>query len=112
MDSYNVIISPEALEQLENCLDYIHYTLQNEIAAKSVYEDAVETTAVLSTVAGSLAPCRSKELQKYGYKIINFRRHQYLMVYRVSESIVYVEGIFHQKQDYENLLIRKFDDYD
>ena len=30
MDSYNVIISPKALSQLNNYIDYIQYTLLNE----------------------------------------------------------------------------------
>lgn len=41
MDSYDVIISPKALLQLDKYIDYIQYTLLNEQAAKSVWQDAI-----------------------------------------------------------------------
>lgn len=53
MDSYDVIISPKALLQLDKYIDYIQYTLLNEQAAKSVWQDAIETSNNLKNVAGS-----------------------------------------------------------
>ena len=44
MDSFKVIISPKALAQLNDYIDYIQYTLLNPQAAKSVWEDAIGTT--------------------------------------------------------------------
>ena len=38
MDSFEVIVSPEALEQLESYIDYLQYTLFNTQAAKSVWQ--------------------------------------------------------------------------
>ena len=43
MDSYNVIITDRALEQLESYIDYIQYTLLNVQAADAVSLDAVDT---------------------------------------------------------------------
>ena len=51
MDSYNVIISPKALAQLESYIDYIQYTLFNDQAAKAVWDDAVETVSQLGYMA-------------------------------------------------------------
>ena len=48
---YEVIISPKALSQLEMYVDYIQYTLLNEQAAKSVWNDALETRDELAKVA-------------------------------------------------------------
>ena len=64
---YEVIISPKALSQLEMYVDYIQYTLLNEQAAKSVWNDALETRDELAKVAGSLKPCDNKNLQEPGY---------------------------------------------
>lgn len=106
MDSFKVIIAPEALEQLNACVQYIRCTLMNPTAAESVYNDAIETGAELASVAGSLKLSENRRLRRYGYRTINFRHHQYVMVYRVDGQTAYVDGIFHQRQDYENLFAR------
>lgn len=106
MDSFKVIIAPEALEQLNSCVRYIRCILLNPTAAESVYDDAIETGAELSTVAGSLKFCDNERLRRYGYRAITFRRHQHVMIYRTEGQVAYVDGIFHQKQDYENLFAR------
>lgn len=38
MDSFNVIISPKALSQLNSYIDYLQYTLLNDQAAYSVWQ--------------------------------------------------------------------------
>ncbi|MCD7751102.1 MAG: type II toxin-antitoxin system RelE/ParE family toxin [Lachnospiraceae bacterium] len=102
MDSFNVIMAPRAWNQLNEFVDYIQFTLLNEQAAKSVYNDALETIEKLRIAADSLQYCRNPRLRKRGYRAINFRRHQYLMLYLVSGRNVYVEAVYHQQQDYEN----------
>ena len=54
MDSFDVIISPKALSQLNNYIDYLQYTLLNDQAGCNVWQDALETRDQLSKVAGSL----------------------------------------------------------
>ena len=102
---YEVIISPKALSQLEMYVDYIQYTLLNEQAAKSVWNDALETRDELAKVAGSLKPCDNTNLQEPGYRKINFLHHRYFMIYRIDETTAYVEAIYHQLQDYENIFL-------
>ena len=102
MDSFNVIISPKALSQLNSYIDYLQYTLLNDQAARNVWLDALETKDRLSKAAGSLKFCNHPQLQKDGYRIINFMRHRYLMLYRIENTTVYVDAVYHQLQDYEN----------
>ena len=54
MDSFDVIISPNALSQLNRYIDYIQYTLLNVSAAGNVWQGALETRKRLSLVAASL----------------------------------------------------------
>ena len=54
MDSFDVIISPNALSQLNRYIDYIQYTLLNVSAASNVWQDALETRKRLSLVAANL----------------------------------------------------------
>lgn len=103
MDSFNVIISPKALFQLNSYIDYLQYTLLNDQAARNVWQDALETRKRLSEAAGSLDFCTHPLLKKNGYHIIHFLRHRYLMLYRIEGRTVYVDAIYHQLQDYENI---------
>ena len=103
MDSYNVVISPKALSQPNDYIDYIQYTLVNDQAAYNVWQDALDTRKKLSEVAGSLKFCAHPLLKKYGYHQMNFLRHRYLMLYRIEGQTAYVEAIYHQLQDYENI---------
>lgn len=57
MDLFDVIISPKALSQLNDYIDYLQYTLLNDQAAYDIWQDALETRNHLSKVAGSLKFC-------------------------------------------------------
>ena len=102
MNSYNVIISPKALSQLNSYIDYIQYTLLNDQAARSIWQDALETRNRLAIVAGTLEYCTHPQLKQLGYRAIHFKQHRYTMLYRIDGTDTYVDGIYHQLQDYEN----------
>lgn len=34
-------------------------------------------------------------------RVIHFKRHNYFMLYRIHDDIVYVDVIYHDLQDYE-----------
>ena len=100
---YNVIVSPEAKLQLRNIVQYVRDVFKNPSAAKRVIEDAEKTMEKLTYVAESLKLCDEPELSVYEYRVISFQKHNYIMLYRVEESTVYVDGIFHQLQNYQGL---------
>lgn len=101
---YKVIVSELAEAQLDRIVFYILNDLNNIQAANSVLEDAEQIKLQLSHVAGSLKLCDHPRLSELGYRIIHFKHHQYNMVYRIQDDIVYVEGVYHDLQDYENIL--------
>lgn len=101
---YKVIMSERAQSQLDQFIYYILIELGNEQAAGNVLADAYETKVRLSHVAGSLRLCDNLRLRALGYRVIHFECHKYLMVYRIEGNIVYVEGIYHELQDYENYI--------
>lgn len=103
MDSFDVIVSPKALSQLNDYVDYLQYTLLNDQAAYDVWRDALETRDQLSKIADSLKFCTHPQLKKDGYRAIRFMRHRYLMLYRIEGATAYVDAIYHQLQDYENI---------
>ena len=101
MDSFNVVITEHALEQLENYIDYLQYTLLNEQAAYSVARDAEETIERLETLAGSLGFCKDPHLRSKGFRTIKLTKHKYVMIYRTENNTAIVEAVYHQMQDYE-----------
>ena len=109
MDLFDVIISPKALTQLNDYIDYLQYTLLNDQAAYDIWQDALETRNHLSKVAGNLKFCTHPQLKKHGYHIIHFMRHRYLMLYRIDGTTAYVDAIYHQLQDYENAFADELD---
>lgn len=104
---YKVIITDQAREQLEQIVYYILFELKSEQAADNVLEDADNTRLQLSRVAGSLKQCEDSRLSALGYRIIHFKRHKYFMLYRIDGDKVYVDGIYHDLQDYENFVLKK-----
>ena len=56
----------------------------------------------LEKIASSLKLCDNLRLRKLGYRRINFAGHKYFMLYRIVDNLVYIDGIFHDLQDYEN----------
>lgn len=101
---YKVALTSRAKTQFRKIIDYLLYELENQQAAINVADDFDNTIARLSHIAGSLKLCDDKRLRSKGYRTIHFKSHQYLMVYTIEEGVAYVEGIYHDLQDYENAL--------
>lgn len=101
---YDIVLSVQAQTHFREIINYLIYELQNQQTAISVADDFDETIARLSHVAGSLKLCDDSVLRAKGYRTIRFRKHKYLMVYTVDGDRAYVEGIYHDLQDYEGIL--------
>ena len=101
---YKVVLTAEAKEHFMQIIHYLLYKLKSRQAATNVTNDFEETITRLSHVAGSLKLCDDEILQAKGYRTIHFRQHKYLMVYSMDGDTVFVEGIYHDLQDYEKIL--------
>lgn len=99
-----VILTDAAVIHAQKILDYIFFELGNVQAARSVEQDMKETTKRLSRVAGSLKLCDDPRLRDLGYRTIHLKRHKYFMLYKIVGKRVYVVGIYHDLQDYENII--------
>lgn len=105
--TYKVIIMPPAKRKLDMYVSYTIDILKNRQAVKAILADAKSTKKRLSIVADSLKICDNPMLRKYGYRIIRFEKHNFFMVYRIENSQVIVDGMFHELQDYEGILINE-----
>ena len=104
MKSYKVKISPNAKKELQERLSYLVEVKLNKQAANNVMQDYRETRESLSHIAGSIKEADSKKLRERGLKRINFRRHDYFLLFRIDGEVVTVTNVFHFLEDFENKL--------
>jgi plasmid stabilization system protein ParE len=101
--AYKVIIMPPAKRRLDRYVQYTLEELKNKQAAKAILADARENQKRLAQVAESLKICDDPLLAKYEYRKISFLKHHFIMVYRIQDGVVIVDGMFHELQDYEGI---------
>lgn len=101
--AYKVIIMPTAKRRLDMYVYYTLETLRNKDAARAILADAKATANKLSKVADSLKICDNPLLAKYEYRKIRFAKHDFVMIYRIHNGEVIVDGMFHELQDYEGV---------
>lgn len=101
---YRVVMMEGAEEDLDRFVVYLLFEKKNEQAARNLLDDFEKTKISLSNVAGSLKLCDNPKLKKLGYRRIDFLTHRYFMLYRIEGNTVFVDNIFHELQDYENLM--------
>lgn len=101
--AYNVILTDKARQQLDAYICYLLNTLHSEEAADNLLGRAEMTISTLAHSAESFAVCSDPALKAFGYRKIFLPQSRYLFVYSVSGNTVYIEGMYHELQDYENL---------
>ena len=103
-----VVMTKYAYNQLKQYIGYIKEQFKSEQAASAVLEDARDTNEALKNVAESLKYCDDPELKALGYRTIHFKRHRYFYVYEVKKKKAYIEAVYHDLQDYENIFKSTF----
>ncbi len=102
--AYKVVVTSDAHADLEDYISYILFEFRSEQAAQSILDDYEETLETLALAAGSIRKSSSPKLAMRGLRRINFRRHDYFLLFKLDGNIVTVTNIFHSSQDYENRL--------
>ena len=88
MKKYKVIVTPDAEHDLKAYLKYLRDIKKNPQAVKNVLNDFRDTIKLLRDVAGSLAEPESEKLVTRSLRRINFKRHNYFMLYYIDSSDV------------------------
>lgn len=101
---YKVVVTKDAEEDLERFIKYLIFEKDNLHAAENVLNDYDATVESLRHVAESLKLCDNPRLRQLKYRRINFLNHRYFMLYRIEDNMVFVDNIFHELQDYENMM--------
>ena len=93
MKSYNVNITDRAEKMMEKYLAHLVYEKQNMQAAIAVSDDYDETIDELETIAGSLRFCDDVDLRNREIRRIKFRKHDYILLYRVEVDDLLANGL-------------------
>ena len=99
----DVIISRYAQEQLRKYGSYLKYEKMNSQAADALMDDVIQTQHRLLNVAASLSYLKDRDLRMLGYKKIRLKKHRYLFIFRIQNDVAYIDAMYHELQDYENL---------
>ena len=102
--NYEVVLTELAESHIRSIIHYIVFVLCNEQAAQSILNDMDDTIGKLSQVAGSIKLCDNMKLRELGYRTLHLKNHRYFMLYKVVGNIARVDGVYHDLQDYENIL--------
>ena len=100
---YNVIMTDQARQQLDAYIDYLLNTLYSEEAADHLLSRAEAAVKSLSQSAASFAACGDPALKAFGYRKAFLPQSRYLFIYSIVGNTVFIEGMYHELQDYENL---------
>lgn len=101
--AYKVQITDFAWNQLNNITDYIYYSLKNPEVAERVLDDFYEAVDTLEKSAGAFALYEEPELAQHGYIRYHLQKHRYILLYRLEEDNVFIDRVYHELQDYQNL---------
>ena len=101
MKSFKVKVNKEAEEDLRRYTKYVKETLGNSQAAKSILVDFRETKRKLTTIAESIVKPENDRLKEKSLKRINFKKHNYFLLFKIVDDIVYITNMFHGSEDYE-----------
>ena len=99
---FRVEMSEKAESQYDNILDYVANILRNEQAVIAIMDDFENAINTLEKMADSFEYCTSIRLRKLELRKYHLDKHKYLLIYRIVNDVVIVEGMYHELQDYEN----------
>ena len=101
---YRLIVPAYVDAQIDACIAYIAQTLRNPDAARSILDDLAAVYERLEHLPEAFPLCRDTCLRAKEYRKIALPHHNYLFIYRIEETIVYIVGFFHMRENYRNKL--------
>ena len=104
MTKYHVVVTRQAEEMIHDHIEYIYSHLCNPQAAEALYNEIMDTVYRLEDNAGVFRLCDNSNLGNRGLHKLPLAKHNYILLFRIENDMVFVDYIFHEKQDYESIL--------
>lgn len=102
--NYKLIITERAEELLDGLLHYLLHQIKNEQAARHLLEATEQVYSRLEENPFQFPKCRNSYLSKLGYREAVFSDMKYLVIFRVKENNVFIVGVFHELEQYQDKL--------
>lgn len=99
---YDVVATETFAAELENVFDYLTLPPHSNHTAKDFKESLDGAVSLLAEFPDLAAVSRKPLLRECGLREWYFG--DYALVYRNEGGTIYLEHLFHQRQDYENLV--------
>lgn len=104
MKKYVVKNTPLLEKKLDKYISYLKNEKKSLQAAQSLFDDFIETRKSLEKTAGMLQNPDDDNLKSRNLKRINFRHHNYFLLFRITENLVEIVTMFHGLEDYRKKL--------
>lgn len=101
---YKLIITERAEELMDERIYYLLYKLKNEQAATHLLDGIEKLYVRMEENPFQFSECRDVYLKRMGYREAVVTDMNYLVILRVEDKVVYVLGVFHELERYENKL--------
>lgn len=101
---YNIKLSKEAEEDIDEIIGYIINVLKNPIAANKLLTEIEANYSILSHAPDSFAYCEDQRLRILGYRKIPVKN--YIIFYKVDNEseTVYILRVIYGRREYTNLI--------
>lgn len=100
--AYKLIITEKANELLDNSVNYLLKSLNNKQAAIHLLDDIERVYERLEENPFQFPVCKDPYLASKGYREIVIPGMKYILFFSIDKEKVYVLGIFHQLESYQN----------
>lgn len=102
--AYNLIITKRADELLGHLARYLIFDLDNPQAAEHLFDSIEKIYHRLEENPYLYQECTDKNLKKKHYREAPLPNMRYRIIYRIDKNTVYILGIFHQLEYFQNKL--------
>lgn len=102
--TYNLIITERADELLDKLVFYLLYQLKNEQAASHLLDGVSKIYDRVAENPFQFPECRDLVLKRKEYREAVIPDMNYIVIYRVHQHDVYILGVFHGLENYNQKL--------
>ena len=102
--TYNLIITERADELLDKLVIYLLYQLKNEKAASHLLSSISKIYDRVAENPFQFPQCRDTALKRKEYREVVIPDMNYLVIYRVHKHDIYILGVFHFLENYNQKL--------
>ena len=99
---YRLVVTDNADCLLDECIGYLLYKFKSNQAASHLLDSVHSTYEAIEKNPYIFPESKDANLKRLGYREAVIIDMDYIILYRIENSHVYIVGIFHTLEDYRN----------